>query len=461
MYLFDATQDEVEFTLTTFQESMLRIAPRSDSSSSPTLLELPPEVLSQIVSYVCSSLSNISILKYTCKALYVHTQEESNWQHLIQSSVPFPLTTSHPLPTFQELYKSHSTHWFLPKYKLWFCDYFLTGKLMLVRYKPSTGYITGHRLVAERPSPTYHIWASELNVLVHSFNPKVRLHPDQPLLNLPPTILTTHIDLTQEFPMPIEDRNMAGIFSNFMLTRPVPALPGMRLWPPEHIPSAQRVRNISQEFFRGVGHKPTKRYEICETSFRIRRWMEMLPARQEPPGVHLGEEMYTYSTLDPALYTPTPTKPFRGIWVGDYSGHGCEFLLMHQPDSPIPVVEQREDETVDEFGQRKANAQIYNGSIHAIKLTGDPNIPRGEFTFICDDIGEGGYVRTANDAPFEGARIVNSKGHIANRMYQNGESPNTSFLKWRRKGINGVSRHIHRVTAHHRVAQPSCAILVG
>jgi len=44
-------------------------------------------------------------------------------------------------------------------------------------------------------------------------------------------------------------------------------------------------------------------------------------------GVHIGEEIITYSTLDPVLYTPTPTKPWRGIWVGDYSGHGCEFLV--------------------------------------------------------------------------------------------------------------------------------------
>jgi hypothetical protein len=55
--------------------------------------------------------------------------------------------------------------------------------------------------------------------------------------------------------------------------------------------------------------------------------MEMT-AGTNSPGLHLGEEVYTYATLDPKLYTPTEEKPYRGIWVGDYSGHGCEFLLV-------------------------------------------------------------------------------------------------------------------------------------
>jgi hypothetical protein len=62
----------------------------------------------------------------------------------------------------------------------------------------------------------------------------------------------------------------------------------------------------------------------------------------------MGEEVSTYATLDPKLYTPTEEKPFRGIWVGDYSGHGCEFLLMNQPDNEEPfdegsTKERRED----------------------------------------------------------------------------------------------------------------------
>lgn len=151
--------------------------------------------------------------------------------------------------------------------------------------------------------------------------------------------------------------------------------------------------------------------------------MEMVSSNG--PSSHIGEEVYTYATLDPKLYTPTKEKPYRGIWVGDYSGHGCEFLLMNQPDDEEPFEEsrivQKEDETPEEWEIRKSEARVYRGSIEAIKLTGDPNVPRGEYTWIADDISDAGFIRTATENRFKGARIVKSRGHVAATMFRNGE----------------------------------------
>lgn len=171
----------------------------------------------------------------------------------------------------------------------------------------------------------------------------------------------------------------------------------------------------------------------------------MLPTAQ-PPSAHLGEEVHTYSTLDQELYTPTEDKPWLGIWVGDYSGHGCEFLLMRQIDDHIEpfdesTIVQREDETPEEFVLRKKEERIHRGRLEAIKLTGDPNVPRGEISFIADDIGENGLIKVAEEAPFKGARIVKSRGHIAGRLFEHGQSilPNCSDL-------NPVSHSVrHRI----------------
>jgi hypothetical protein len=100
---------------------------------------------------------------------------------------------------------------------------------------------------------------------------------------------------------------------------------------------------------------------------------------------------------------------------------------MLQPDvdgsfDELSVV-RREEESHDQFLSRKRDARIYSGRIDAIKLTGDPNIPRGECTFYAEDIGEAGFLRTAHEEPFEGARVVRSLGHIAEPNFSHGNFP--------------------------------------
>lgn len=136
------------------------------------------------------------------------------------------------------------------------------------------------------------------------------------------------------------------------------------------------------------------------------------------------QEVQTFATLDPKLYTPTPQYPWRGIWIGDYSGHGCEFMLMHQPELPPfdqSSVVRKENETDAEFEQRRHDAAIYRGSIQAIKITGDPNIPRAENTFVAEDISDDALVRIAEEKTFHGARIVKSRGHVAERFFLRGK----------------------------------------
>jgi hypothetical protein len=310
-------------------------------------------------------------------------------------------------------------------------------------------------MVAERALPTYEAWEADEMIMIHSFKPHVKLHLDEPVLKLE----LAHLDRMMvglekkrfyaETPMPIDDRNHNGVFSNFLLAKPVPGLyESMQAWPPMTIPASHRVRsgqqvdNASQVSFVALGHKPRKREEVSNQAFRIRRWMEMTPAQDNRMGmrIHLGEQVYTYATLDPILYTPTKQKPYRGIWVGDYSGHGCEFLLIDQPDTEKKFdkkkVVQEAGETLEEWETRtkeeekKCKELLYRGRLQAVKLTGDPNVPRGEYTFIADDIlTNRGFIRTATEEPFRGARIVHSRGQIGDRMFQN------LMIDWRSTGL--------------------------
>lgn len=460
--------------------------------------------------------------------MYEHAVADHLWQAIVQSNVPgVKLNSPYPCESFRELYAAHDPRWYLTKYKIWFCDHNLAGKMVIVRYDQRRGVIEGYQLLATTPeAPTQHTSSpslvdGEAELEIHSFQPKVKLHLDKPILQLranslentiraaarrssnpsmppikhyanpvapfniypgnPPNVLNR---FGVETPMPLDDRFSDTMLSTFILARALPGsyslveercqlgFPYGNIWPPPTIPANERALAgdvITHE------NRPTKRSEISEKAFRIRSWIETRPAGlrgvslgwpahsgsedwssdalNNPSGqasrpwlpihlgslgsgtglnaasvsAHIGESITTYSTLDSDLYTPTPDMPWKGIWVGDYSSHGCEFLLMKQ-SHPTPFDEaafdstRTEGETDEEFAHRKREARKYRGRLEAIKLTGDPNVPRGECTFVAENIGEEGYVTTVEEQPFRGTRVVRSKGHIARPGFTHGKS---------------------------------------
>lgn len=358
----------------------------------------------------------------------------------------------------------------MPKFKIWFCDRDLTGKLVLVRYDTRRGCIEGYQLVAVSHQSTFEHWSADHDVIIHGFEPVVKLHLDKPVLQF--RVQDRKEDggfskrpganrFADEMPMALDER-LGGMFSNFLLTRPMDSEEAVRrlargypygnMWPSPVIPANHYVSGAQSG--RGVAalspqDRPQSRAQVSDQTFQIRQWMELtgtpspfrfmgqrglagalqalvdeimeeeaMGAGAGALGVHIGEELVTYSTLDPSLYTPTPERPWRGIWVGDYSAHGCEFLLIHQPDDPPATDAElgifRDEHDSDEAWEKKRlEARMYRGRLEGIKLTGDPNIPRGEYSFVANDLGPDGFVETATDAQFSGARIVKSEGHIA------------------------------------------------
>ncbi|KAI1621324.1 hypothetical protein EDD37DRAFT_111984 [Exophiala viscosa] len=419
-------------------------------------LRLPPEVIYQILSDLpCQSLVSVS---RTCRQLRSIAQEDRLWSNFLRPNIPskdFPADSPYPSSSYRDLYITHHPYWFLPRNKIWISDDPHVGRIMICRFDPRRGCIEGYRLLAERTQTDGILWPYKPTVVIHGFEPRVHLWLDDPILKIPHEAIPFN---SRQGWWEAEIRMTLGLpghhtSASFFLCRDIPEDlqdRRMELWPPRTIPRMPRVRSASVDNFKGSGHKPHKYEEISQTTFRIRQWSQFSVGMTHF-GIRIGEEVSTWSTIDPALYTPTLEKPYQGIFVGDYAGHGCEFLLVMQteraPDAPSRPVrnshfrtliglaqgdeedDSDEDDEMEETHEVPATTAamaneddgIHCGAIEAVKLTGDPNIPRGEHTFIADDIGPNGLIRIANEQPFRGARVVKSRGHVALRGFQDDE----------------------------------------
>ena len=504
----------------------------SETERLPGLLRLPAELLQDIFSYL--QPLELAIAAQVCKGLYNHSYDDQIWQPLVTRELPSSLSVPSPLKSFRELYTAHHPHWFLTRHRIWFADAHPNGKLLVCRYNPNSGGIEAHTVVATRPLPTLQTWEKDRDVVIHSFEPSISLDTNQAVLKLS-VDNPKRQDHVNSYPSDrgyapssryskevlMDTFSEAGLYASFMLCRALPEVAiseSTKVWPPLRLPAGARARNETRDSFNSIGHRPTKLSEVSQHNFRLRKWVEYTGRERNPRIMHylspnglaavlglegpyfaagmtatsrggidirMPEDITTYGTLPESCYTPTPQKPWQGIWCGDYSGHGCEFLLIQQPDRgqerPFPqgmtwlqqwfnggrsasensdnsftsaqehmgnvdvVSEQAvESESSDNgeaddrpsvarasavsggsSGTASAHVTDYpdapTGRLEAIKITGDINVPRGEYTFIAPDIGHGGFVRVADEEVFRGARVVRSAGHIALRGFEDGK----------------------------------------
>ncbi|KAK3388619.1 hypothetical protein B0T20DRAFT_425907 [Sordaria brevicollis] len=520
------------------------------------LVHLPLELLESVFDHL--SAIDLVAVSATCRHLRTIANSEFRWQGLVQENVPgYKVTSCYPYNSFRKLYQAHDPRWFLPKYKIWFADDSLYGRLIIARFDHRRGCIEGYQLVASVPDDIWEDDVLDNGTMIRKHDFRVGLHLDQPVFQLDPENQSPESDnatvrLWQDLdfvrykdnndnngdsskPKPkfkVEVRAQGGssisagsrsrsFHANLFLAKAqhlrnaihdteelmdahdvrdllhtdlsrslstrdylvrstIPGAvipggghglraavpPGMmtilrdKYWPPPTVESPHRVANVGPVGVNGgynadatskiLQNPPATRAEISDHAFHLRRWVEFGRVMR----AHIGEELVTYSTLDARLYTPTPEKPYRGIFVGHYGPHGCEFILMHQPDDDprsFEELERREGETDEEFEQRKRDAKVYRGGIAGIKLTGDPNVPRGEYTFVAKDIGEEGFVKVADEEEFLGARVVKAKGHVAEHNFRDDDwidcdlflaSHNRLALHWHRWDMTSVFERV-------------------
>ena len=443
-------------------ESVQSDPSNSMPSSTSKFEALPAEIITHILAFLPPI--SLASLSRTCSLLRSHAYNDLLWMSFVRNAVPGSGDLGSPssAKSWRDIYIAHHPYWFLVEKKIWFADVRNNGLLILARYNSHNRCIEAFRLLAEHGPHTFQTWAHNPEVIIHTFQPKVSLWLDDPVikLGLDKGKHDNNNRLRQEIAM--QTGRTHGICSMISLCRSIPTelqATAMALWPPAIIPAKERVRNESATKFRTEEHRPQKLDHMSDGTFRIRKWLEFSNLMQPLNAVRMGEEVMTFSTLLEESYMPTKDKPWQGIWVGDYSGHGCEFLLVLQREATSPMAlsrtpstgslpsgmaiaslaadlglqdsdfanhfetgakevdNSRDDVSVSRDAQA-SRMETPSGRLEAIKLTGDVNVPRGEYTWIAEDIGPNGLIRVANEQMFLGARTVKSWGHIAGRGYR-------------------------------------------
>ncbi|KAL1986784.1 hypothetical protein VTN96DRAFT_5649 [Rasamsonia emersonii] len=434
--------------------------PEFPSKRTTTLLDLPAELLHQIFSYLPAT--DLAFVSSTCRTLLEHGNNDLLWADLVNANLPVKIKDPGPFDSFRRLYIAHHPYWFVPRNKIWFSDDEHTGKLILARYDNRRGVIEGFRLVAEKGREQIRQWEWDPTVLIETFTPKVRLWLDDPVLLLKnPTCVRPrqrqYVHGEFRMPMAAESQNIYSSFSlcyeNVHGNHSAARLE--QLWPPVNIPSENRVyrsRGVD-----GAGNTQSHLGPVSESAFRVRKWahfrigIPIFPAGSQ-------ENLSTFATLDPKLYTPTKEKPYQGIWVGDYSFHGCEFLLFVQRDKAPASGQASSSSASSEQDGNAAGSNtteedkvIEQGRLEGIKLTGDPNVPRGEISFVAEDIGPDGLIRIAEERIFQGARIVRSKGHIASRNFRNDQFIDAQLILISHDCVAQYWEAMHHISFFRRV----------
>jgi hypothetical protein len=379
------------------------------------LLQLPTELKLNIFDYLLGQdLLNVSS---TCHELYdIIEVNDSLWRSVVQHHVGDAKSLSlGSFPTWKKQYLAFHPLWFFVKRPYWFSDYPFKGGFAVMNFSHGTLEILEHRI--QRIVQPYVTWARDTGVLirpcefeVHSDN--IRDLDDTPLLHLKG---------------PIQASQLWNNYFKITRTLPEEAMdPGTNVCPPFIIPASTRTRGYSGNQFDDIGHRPTSISQICENAFRVYREHAMHSAY-----------WHTWSCLDPELVTPTPKYPLRGIWAGDYNGHGSEFIAFLQPEpgTPYSVPEgarttlessqerQYQGSDLDLSGHMPSGLEKceLNAPLLAVKLSGDKNVPRGAYTFYTDSLGSSNFLRNATESPFEGARVVRAVCQTAGAMFKRPE----------------------------------------
>jgi hypothetical protein len=353
-------------------------------------LRLPNTILTRIVSYLDpQSLARAASVSHQFQEL---AYSDELWKTFVNSYLPTPIESCKPAPSFRRLFIAFHPYWFIPKFRFWLSDEYPRGQLIIAQFNPTLLCIEAWAVVADWENSRYRPWSVDAGVMIHESD--MRAHVDRQHLIFRLGVADKDWNGNEKdkgsgrarAAMVYEESTPAGQTGvELSLGHKTPVGGDLAMWPTPDMSASTSIPMPSDGTGLPDSFRPSSTPTGCHPTFSL----------------HSIDKTVTYGTISPKSYNPSIERPWQGIWCGDYFDHGVEFLLLLQSDS------------TDTTNQHK--------SLLAVKLTGDSNIPRWQYSFVVPDLFENGLLRVAEEDEFRGARVVRSAIHIAANGFRSSE----------------------------------------
>lgn len=369
-------------------------------SRTSCLLSLPPELVVVILEYL--PLSSYISLCLTHSFFEHVLQDDYLWRSAIISKVlsessfssssvipvaghsseaAIPLDalfhTCRPYNSYRQLYSSviKEYGWMIGT---WAGNCQWTGSLMEVYYNPETGCIDCRRL---QP------WAFFGPVVSYSLDHDVGRRDFD-------AVLEARTDCELIFGKNSKDKQKASMVRLIGIsdTFAIDSIGRQNSWPTHNVPAYDRVlvAHVDALSKLGNGFDSFSNDLLAISRPIIRESIIELPGIPPFFGSSIPQHRELFYRIPKPVITLDQFRGYSGLFMGDYSSHGPEILFLYHPTAT---------------------------SLHAVKITGDPNIPRGELSWIVEDLTTPSRLCTESEWP--GARAYKGKGQISAHGFSN------------------------------------------
>lgn len=404
--------------------------------STDEILRLPRTTLTRIFSYLDpESLARAAAVSHQFREF---AYSEDLWKTLINSYLPTPIESCEPAPSFRRLFIAFHPYWFIPQFRFWLSDEQPRGQMILAHFNTTNLCIEAWAVGATRENSRYRPWSVDPEVMIHESD--MRVHVDQHRLVFRFGVgdeqwIGDEKDrgLRHARAAMMYEEGTAAVRSRVELSleqrQTKTSFEDLAMWPMPDVSASTSPSKLPAGTSIPDSYRPRSRPTRCHPTFSLRHRVDS-PAEDGSTGVdptstqpdrHVVGNAITYGTISPDAYATNAEKPWQGVWCGDYFDHGAELLLILQPNAtnePIPTGTVHSEETAVNSSGNVAAEDRRCKSLLAVKLTGDSNIPRWQYSFVVPDLLKDGLLRVAEEDEFRGARVVRSALHIAAKGFQ-------------------------------------------